>query len=110
MSRPPSVSRAEPTARRERRVLVALWMGSDFGRDAIERIAPFFRAVLRFRVRPVFAVGFGLAVSLIQSICGRRILHGLHVENAVVYEREGDHNPYGGSGYFKVSQRHSFSL
>ena len=38
MSRPPSVSRAEPTARRERRVLVALWMGSDFGRDAIEGV------------------------------------------------------------------------
>ena len=31
-------SPAEPTARRERRVLVALWMRSDFGRDAIEGV------------------------------------------------------------------------
>ena len=31
-------SPAKPAARRERRILVALWMGCDFGRDAIEGI------------------------------------------------------------------------
>ena len=77
-ARPFECSRAvahQPTARRERHVLVALWMGCEFGRDTLEGIrAELAARGLSWRIRFVnAAVSFDTAV---RWMLDQRILDG----------------------------------